>query len=294
METSYSSFQVSLPLPYAKGEEHVIRFKKGKNYCEGMNVKIKTALITGGATGIGKRTAISLAENGINLVINYRHSKEEAQELARFLTEKYGTKNIIVAGDVSKQGDCEKIVNAALDFAQTIDILIHNAGPYKHERKKMTDYTVDEWNYLMNGNLNSVFLLSKLLIPKMRLQKWGRIITIGFDRVESAPGWVYRSAFAAAKTGLASLTKTISLEEADSGITANMVCPGDIVGEWKEKEIRDVYSNDDIGSPIRRQGTGEDIARVISFLVHEDSSFITGSVIPVTGGMDVLGKIKRP
>lgn len=72
----------------------------------------------------------------------------------------------------------------------------------------------------------------------MREKQWGRIITFGYDRVESAPGWIYRSAFAAAKAGLASFTKTISIEEAHNGITANMVCPGDIVGDWKEREIR--------------------------------------------------------
>ena len=87
----------------------------------------------------------------------------------------------------------------------TVDVLVHNAGPYIHERKKLTDYSFEEWNYILQGNLSAVFYLSKLIIPSMRNQKWGRIITIGYDRVETAPGWIYRSAFAAAKTG-ASLT----------------------------------------------------------------------------------------
>lgn len=256
-------------------------------------VKIKTALITGGAKGIGKRTAVQLAKSGINLVINYRSSEQEATQLVEYLGNTYGTKNIAVQGDIAKQSDCEKVVIHAQEFSSNIDILIHNAGPYIHERKKMTEYTFDEWNYMINGNLNTFFYLSKLLIPKMRAQGWGRIITIGFDRVESTPGWVYRSAFAAAKTGLASLTKTIALEEASTGITANMVCPGDIIGEWKEKSIQEAVSIKDHDSPIGRPGTGEDIARVIDFLVRDNSSFITGSIIPVTGGKDVLGKINK-
>ncbi|MDZ5473830.1 SDR family oxidoreductase [Bacillus sp. 31A1R] len=254
-------------------------------------MNIKTALITGGATGIGKRTAVGLAEKGINLVINYRSSEKEALELVGFLNTQYGTENQIVQGDIAKQEDCVKIVDIAVTKFSSIDILIHNAGPYIHERKKMVDYTFDEWNYLINGNLNAVFYLTKLLIPKMREKKWGRIITLGFDRVESTPGWVNRSAFAAAKTGLASLTKTIALEEAKNGITANMVCPGDIVGEWKEKMISDTRDIFDEQSPIGRPGTGEDISRVIEFLIDENSSFLTGSVIPVTGSKDVLGKI---
>ncbi len=173
----------------------------------------------------------------------------------------------------------------------SIDILIHNAGPYLHERKKLTDYSIAEWQYLMEGNLSAVFYLVKQVIPVMRKQKWGRIITMGFDRVETAPGWIYRSGFAAAKTGLASLTRSIAIEEAEYGITANMVCPGDIVNEWKEKIINNTLNHDGQLSHVVRPGTGEDIARVIAFLVDEKSSFITGSIIPVTGGIDVLGKV---
>lgn len=253
----------------------------------------KTALITGGATGIGRRTAIELAEQGISLIINYRNSEKEAQELTSFLSNKYGNENYIIQGDISQQVDCMKVIRDANAISQTIDIVIHNAGPYVHERKRMTDYTFEEWHSLINGNLNAVFYLCKAFIPKMREQKWGRIITLGFDRVESAPGWMYRSAFAAAKTGLASLTRTIALEEVGNGITANMVCPGDITGDWKEGDIEAASHVLDEHSPIGRPGTGEDVARVISFLIDEKSSFITGSVIPVTGGKDVLGKIYK-
>jgi 3-oxoacyl-[acyl-carrier protein] reductase len=258
-----------------------------------MLVRRRTALITGGATGIGRQTAFILAENGIHLVINYRKSKERAESLAYELSERYGTRNIAVNGDVCELADCRKIAEEALTAFATIDILVHNAGPYIHERKMMMDYSFENWNYIINGNLNAVFYLSKLLIPKMREEQWGRIITIGFDRVETAPGWIYRSAFAAAKSGAVSLTKTIAIEEAENGITANMVCPGDITGGWKEMEISRAQEGIDKDSPVGRPGTGEDIARVIRFLIDEKSDFITGSVISVTGGKDVLGKVFR-
>jgi 3-oxoacyl-[acyl-carrier protein] reductase len=252
----------------------------------------KIALITGGATGIGRKTAYCLANGGYHLAINYRKSESEATSLAEHLSSRFGTKNICIQGDVGDSRDCEQLVEQVLSAFSSIDVLILNAGPYVRKRKKMTDYTFDEWNYLINGNLNGAFYISKLVIPLMRKQKWGRIITLGFDRVETAPGWIYRSAFAAAKTGLASLTRTIALEEAEYGITANMICPGDIVDEWKDKSISlaQTVLDHKINVPVGRYGTGEDIARVISFLIEEKSSFITGSIIPVTGGMDVLTK----
>ncbi len=258
----------------------------------GINVSKKTALITGGATGIGRRTAVQLASEGIDLVINYRQSQNEAVALANELTAKFGTRNLPISGDVSDYQQCCKLFEEASHFS-TIDILVHNAGPYIHERRRMVDYTVEDWQYMINGNLNSTFYLSSLAIPLMRKQQWGRIITIGFDRVESAPGWIYRSAFAAAKSGLASLTRSIALEEAEFGITANMVCPGDIVQDWKEKDIEQALEAHDPSVPVGRPGTGEDIARVVSFLADKKSDYITGSIIPVTGGKDVLGKVYK-
>lgn len=256
-------------------------------------MKEKVALITGATSGIGKKTSFYLAQKGYQLAINYRQNAAEADILARQLRDTYNIKAACFQADIANEVDCCRMIEQVLSEFPSIDILVHNAGPYIHERKRMTEYSFEEWNYLLNGNLSSAFYLSKLVIPMMRKQKWGRIITLGFDRVETAPGWIYRSAFAAAKTGLASLTRTIALEEAEYGITANMVCPGDIVNEWKEKNIADALVASDVRVPIGRPGTGEDIARVIAFLADENSSFITGSVVPVTGGANVLGKIMK-
>jgi 3-oxoacyl-[acyl-carrier protein] reductase len=251
----------------------------------------KYALVTGGASGIGRKTAYSLAEKGYQIAISYRKSELEALSLVKQLSDQFGTKHICIQGDMANKNDCDFVVEKALSSFPSIDVLVHNAGPYIQERKKMTEYSFSEWNYLLNGNLTAAFYLSKLIIPLMREQKWGRIITLGFDRVETAPGWIYRSAFAAAKTGLASLTRTLAQEEAENGITVNMVCPGDIVDEWKENDIKSALQVKNPAIPVGRPGTGEDIARVISFLIDENSSFITGSIIPVTGGLDVLGKV---
>ncbi len=257
------------------------------------NLKRKVALITGAAKGIGKQTAISLAKKGIHLVINYRKNEKSAYELSKYLEDHFSIQTMVIQGDVSNSSDCESMIKKIMSVFGGVDILVHNAGPYIHERKKMSDYSLDEWNYLIHGNLTSVFYLSKLVIPYMRENQWGRIITLGFDRAETAPAWKYRSAFSAAKTGLVSLTKTIALEEANHGITCNMVCPGDITTDWKEKSQKEAWEIVDKETPVGRPGTGEDIARVIAFLCEDESSFITGSVINITGGKDVLGKIKE-
>lgn len=251
----------------------------------------KTALITGSARGIGKCTAAVLAAQGFNIVINYRSSKAEAEELVLELSENFAINSIAVQGDISNKEDCGTLIEQSAEVFGGVDILIHNAGPYVSLRKTMAEYEWDEWQYMINGNLSSAFYLTKLALPYMRAKKWGRIITFGYDRVETAPGWIYRSAFGAAKAGLASLTRTISIEEAKNGITANMICPGDIVDRWKEETIANAKREASSIVPVGRPGTGEDLARVVSFLVSDEADFITGSMIPVTGGQDVLGKI---
>jgi 3-oxoacyl-[acyl-carrier protein] reductase len=253
--------------------------------------KDKSVLITGGSKGIGSQAAIEFSKNGYIVFINYRSDEGHANDFVQHLRDIYNNEVFAVKGDVSLPDDCEKMAAVINEKCDGIDILIHNAGPYVKERKTFDEYSPEEWNYIVNGNLNSVFYLTRGMIPRMREKKWGRIITFGYDRVETSPGWIYRSAFAAAKAGLASFTKTISIEEAKNGITANMVCPGDIIGEWKEDEIVHAQKREDPTTPVGRPGTGQDVARVVEFLCREESDFITGAVIPVTGGKDVLGKV---
>ena len=115
----------------------------------------------------------------------------------------------------------------------------------------------------------------------------------GFGRAGEAPAWPDRAVYAAAKTGLVSFVKSVAVEEAPFGITVNMVCPGDIVGENKEKRIGDVSGQRDEETPRGRPGTGEDVARVIRFLCEPESDFVTGNIINVTGGLDVIHPVSK-
>ncbi|WP_112181614.1 MULTISPECIES: SDR family oxidoreductase [Paraliobacillus] len=241
------------------------------------------AFITAGSKGLGRQVTECFLKAGHNVTITYRSDRQKAEEL---LNDYDALK--IVKADVTSKIELENAVNEAVYKFGPIDYLINNAGPFVFERKKLMDYTEAEWELMQKGNLDAVFHLLKLTIPSMRQQKFGRIINYGFQGANTAAGWINRSAFAVAKVGLVSLTKTIAFEEAEYGITSNMICPGNITGEMKEATIDKSRVFPDKNTPIGRSGTGEDIARSILFLCQKDSDMITGSVFEITGGLDVI------
>jgi 3-oxoacyl-[acyl-carrier protein] reductase len=270
-------------------------YKNNKQHVKISKVRggqMRHAIITAGSKGLGKKVAEQILQKGCSVTVNYRSDVQRIKELMDEW-DQYKDRLQFVQGDMTKKQDIIILINEAIKRFGRIDYLINNAGPFIFTRKKLTDHTDSEWYEMIEGNLNAVFHLLKLTIPVMRNQKFGRIITYGFQDVENSPGWIYRSAFSAAKVGLCSLTKTIALEEAEYGITANMIYPGDIVGEMKEATIEKSRQIKDNRTPIGRSGTGEDIARLVSFLCEENSDMITGSVISITGGLDVINRYRK-
>jgi 3-oxoacyl-[acyl-carrier protein] reductase len=247
----------------------------------------KTAFVTGSARGLGKMTALRLAEMGCNVAVNYRHSAEEAEALAEQIRS-MGVRSAAVQGNVADPSHPKRMVGEVREALGGIDVLINNAGPFIRERRRFAQYEEEEINELMQGNLLGVMRLDRLVIPGMRERGWGRIVHFGFGRAVEARGWPHRAVYAAAKVGLVSFTKTLAVEEAEFGITVNMICPGDIRGEAKERRIREVEGLMDAESPRGRPGTGEDVARVIAFLCLPASDYVTGNMIDVTGGFDPI------
>ncbi len=245
------------------------------------------ALITAGTKGLGLKVMEAFLADGYQVTVTYHKDRNRAKELQ----EKYSNLHVVQA-DVLRKGDLTELVEQALNRFGPIDYLINNAGPFVFERKKLMDYSHEEWDAMIRGNLDAVFHLLKLVVPHMRKQKFGRIVNYGFQGANSSSGWIYRSAFAAAKVGLTSLTKTIAFEEAENGITSNMVCPGNIVGDMKEGSIEQSRKIKDIHTPVGRPGTGEDIARMVLFLCDHHSDMITGGVFDVTGGIDVIHRYR--
>ncbi|MEK3882901.1 SDR family oxidoreductase [Paenibacillus sp. PL2-23] len=252
-----------------------------------MELKGRCALVTGSAKGLGKRTALQLAEQGCNLIINYRESEQEALQVKADI-ERLGVKAITVQADIATIEGAHKLADEAEAWAGGVDILVNNAGPFVRKRKLYSEYDEETIIQLMNGNLLSVMLLDHRLLPRMREKKWGRIIHFGFGHVNEARAWPHRAVYATAKTGLVSFTKSLAVEEAPFGITVNLIGPGDIRGANKERSIEEAEHELDPESPLGRPGTGEDVARVILFLCQDKSSFLTGNVIDVTGGFDPI------
>lgn len=252
-----------------------------------MELKNKVALITGSAKGLGKMTALTLAQQGCNIAVNYVHSLDEAEALCQSIRS-LGRQSIAVQADITHSEQVQKMLESIRGELGEIDILINNAGPFKRERKTFVEYSSEEIHYLLDGNLTGVLELDHLVLPAMRRQKWGRIVHFGFSHAAEARGWPHRAVYAAAKVGLVSFTKSLAVEEAEHGITVNMVCPGDIRGDKKEKLISEVEGEIDEESPRGRPGTGEDIARTIRFLCNPRSDFVTGNIIDVSGGLDPI------
>lgn len=250
------------------------------------------ALITGSAKGLGKRTALALAEQGYDIALNYVHSKEEAAILTARIQE-LGVRCIAVQGDVSKHEDIRKIVSTVNQELGPVSILVNNAGPFIRERKLFSEYTWEQILSLIEGNLVGTMLLDHLVLEGMRTLGWGRIIHFGFGHAGESRAWPHRAVYAAAKTGLVSFTKTLAVEEAPNGITVNMICPGDIRGGNKEKSIEEVSGLHDGETPRGRPGSGEDIARVIAFLCQKESDFVTGNIMDISGGLDPIRPLIR-
>lgn len=252
----------------------------------------RVALITGGSRGLGRMAALELAHNGWNLMVIYRRSEEEAQQLVRHL-QKCGSDAAAVRADVSRPSEAAGLVERAVARFGRVDALVHAVGPFVRERRRFADYSIEEIDGLIDGNFRSALMITHAVLPRMRQQQFGRIILFGFGRAGEAPAWPDRAVYAAAKTALVSFTKSLAVEEAPYGITVNMVCPGDIVGANKEKTIRDARKLSDAETPLGRPGSGEDVARVIRFLCDPDSDFVTGNVINVTGGLDVIHPVSK-
>jgi len=236
---------------------------------------MKHVMITSGAKGIGRIVTERLIEQGWSVSILQRNPIDWSHERIHMVQASLTDRASLLAG-----------YEQAVERFGEPDALILNAGPYIFERKLLVDLTDEEWDEVVTGNLSASFWLMRRAIPSMRSKQFGRIITYGFPESATAPGWIHRSAFAAAKVGLVSLTKSVALEEARHGITVNMVNPGNIVGPQKEMWIDEAKADDQ--TPVGRHGTGEDIARTIAFLLDESSAMITGAVIDVTGGVNVV------
>lgn len=232
-------------------------------------------LISGGSRGIGRALVESFTQNGDSVAFIYKNSHDEARALAD------ATGAIAICADVSDASSAKLATEKAISALGGIDILVNNAGI--SQIKLFTDITDDDWANMINTNLSSAFYLTRSALPSMISQKSGRIINIG--SMWGKVGASCEVAYSASKAGLRGLTLALAKELAPSGITVNCVEPGVIDTDMNAKLGADTIASLVEETPIGRLGTPEDIARAVLFLASEHSSFITGQILGVDGGI---------
>ena len=255
-------------------------------------LKGKFALVTGSTSGIGLGIAHSLAAAGCGIVIEGLATAAELQKLGDEFKQKYGVPVVTSDADLGKEAGIVELVEQSLSAFGRIDILVNNAGI--QFVAPIDAFPTEKWEQIMAINLTSAFLLTKSLVPSMKANGFGRIVNIA-----SAHGLVAsanKSAYVASKHGLLGLTKVTALDYANTGITANAICPGWVRTPLVEKQLVDKAKVDGISvdaeaqkfladkQPLLEFSTPEDLGALTVFLCSDAARTMTGSIISMDGG----------
>jgi len=242
----------------------------------------RTCLITGSSRGIGRGIAEHLAASGANVVINYRSSTQKAEDVVAEIRSSGGSA-MTAQADVTGRREVEAMREEIHEEFGEVDVLVNNAGITQDTR--FEEMTREEWDQVIDVNLGGVFNVTQTFFDDIRSAEEGRLISI--SSIVGKQGNFGQANYATAKSGLFGFTRTIALELARSGSTANAVCPGftetDMLAKVDDRIQEKIL--DDI--PLNRFAEIDDIASTVRFLASEDSSYITGEVIDVNGGMDL-------
>ncbi|MFB1065592.1 beta-ketoacyl-ACP reductase [Natrinema sp. H-ect4] len=247
-----------------------------------MSMDGRTCVITGSAKGIGRGIAEYLGQEGANVVINYRSSEGAAHDAVDAI-ESAGGSAVAARADVSNRAEVEHMVEICHEAFGPADVLVNNAGITAD--KQFTEMSREEWDRVMDVNLGGMFNCTQLFYDDIWNAEEGRLINI--SSVVGKQGNFGQANYAAAKSGMFGFTRTIALELAQGGSTANCVAPGFTATDMLESVPDEVLDRIIAGIPLARLADVEDIAAVVRFLASEDSSYVTGEVIDVNGGMDL-------
>lgn len=251
---------------------------KGSGKLEG-----KKAIITGGDSGIGRAVAIAFAREGADVLISYLSEDEDAEETARFV-EEAGRKAVLVRGDISEEVQCQKIIDKAVEEFGQIDILVNNAA-FQMARESLEETSSEEWDYTFKTNIYAMFWLCKAVKPHM---KPGSTVvnTTSVNAYKPKPILV---PYAATKGAIQNFTSSLGQLWADDGIRVNCVAPGPIwtpliPATMPPDNVKEFGQN----TPMKRAGQPAELAPIYVLLASQDSSYMTGSTVQVTGGTPTI------
>ncbi len=235
----------------------------------------KIAIVTGGTRGIGASISKKLKSSNFKVIANYASNDEAAKSFSK-------DNNIeVIKWDVSNFDECQKSVSRIYEENKNIDILINNAGITRdaplHKMSK------DNWQKVIDVNLNSVFNMTSLVINKMRENSFGRLVHI--SSVNGQKGQFGQTNYAATKSALIGFSKSLALESASKGITSNVICPGYINTEMVAAIREDILNSIIETIPNKRLGEADEVAEMVDYLVSDKASYVNGSTLSINGGL---------
>jgi 3-hydroxybutyrate dehydrogenase len=255
-------------------------------------LKEKTALVTGSTSGIGQGIAEAFAAQGCNVILNGFGDTGEVERLRTHISSTHGVAVRHDGADMSKPEAITAMMDKAIGEFGAVDILVNNAG-IQHVAP-IDEFPADKWNAIIAIDLVASFYTIRRALPAMKQRKWGRIINVASAHALIASP--FKSAYVAAKHGVAGLTKTVALEVAELGITVNAVCPGYVLTPLVQKQIPDTAKARGISEervikdvllaaqPTKQFVTVAQVAALTVFLASEEAASITGAILPIEGG----------
>src|SRR5215467_6938830 len=245
-----------------------------------MQLKGRTALVTGASRGIGRAIALALAQEGADVAVNYVSSERQAKEVVDLIAT-MGRKAMLAQADVADFPDTFRMAQDVLREFGHLDILINNAGINSDKTFVKMDHA--SWRKVLAINLDGVFNCTKVFLDQMLAQNYGRVVNI--TSVIGQIGNFGQANYAASKAGVAAFTKSLAKELASKGITVNAVAPGFIETDMVEKIPERVRAKLLDQIPLKRFGRIEEVGRAVCYLVSSDGDYITGAELSINGGL---------